>query len=168
MTKTKEKLLQVLQQHFDPTIQRICNRLQKISPSHYEIIDFERHQEREEEFLKLICSAVERQDDEMLKKYMVNLANIRHNEGYTLAEVQQALDAIETELWHTVRTSGQSGEEIIDMLFELRTLMNLLRNQFAFSYAEKQVDVQKRMARLKERFFIYRHDRQDLESKNSH
>ncbi|MDZ7370522.1 MAG: hypothetical protein ONB12_05045 [candidate division KSB1 bacterium] len=166
MNRTKEKLLQILRRNFDQTVTRICNRLQKIRPSHYEIIDFERHQEREEEFLNLICNALEKDDLDSLKKYMAELANIRHNEGYTLEEVQKALDAIEEELWQTISRSGEPCEEIVAMLHEMNRLMVCMRNQFAVSYAAKQVDVQKRMARLKERFFIYRHDRKDLESQN--
>jgi hypothetical protein len=166
MTKQKETLLQVIRENFDQTILRICNRLQKISPSHYEIIDFERHQEREEEFLKQICDGIERENDELLKSNMVQLANIRNNEGYTLAEVQKAFDAVEEELWYTLTHCGRDNGEIIELLHELHQVMTLMRNQFAVSYADKQIDVQKRMAKLKERFFIYRHDRKDLEAKN--
>lgn len=166
MTKQTETLLQVIRENFDQTIIRICNRLQKISPSHYEIIDFERHQEREEEFLKQLCDGIERESDDLLKNNMVQLANIRHNEGYTLAEVQKAFDAVEEELWYTISNCGRDNREIIDLLHELHLAMTLMRNQFAVSYAEKQIDVQKRMAKLKERFFIFRHDRKDLEDKN--
>ncbi len=95
---------------------------------------------------------------------MTELADVRHNEGYSLAEVQQAFDAIEKELWQTVCGSAYEPRQVIDMLWELHRLMTTMRNQFAVSYAAKQVDVQKRMARLKERFFIYRHDRRGPES----
>ncbi|RPI01143.1 MAG: hypothetical protein EHM72_07270 [Calditrichaeota bacterium] len=167
MIPTKENLVQVIKADFDQLVIRICNRLQKISLTHYENIDFERHQEREEAFLSLICDALADQNDEPLKNHMIELANIRHNEGYALAEVQSAIDTIEDELWDTVIACGRPPDIIINMLHEVHRLMVLMRNQFAVSYAEKQVDVQKRMAKLKERFFIYRHDRQDLEKEKS-
>jgi len=167
MKKIYPILLKVVETNFDNTVNRICNRLQKISPSHYEIIDFERHQEREEQFLSLICDALRNEDVGILEKHMISLADTRHNEGYTLKEVQSAIDAIEEELWHTIVHSGYENHDIIDMLFECHRMMVRARNQFATSFAEKQIDTQKRMNKLKERFYIYKHDRIDLEDKSS-
>lgn len=163
---TKQDLLDVFEHNFDDAVMRVCNRLQKISGSHYEIIDFERHQEREEYFLQLICDSLSEDDPSILKQHMIELANTRHNEGYQLDEVQTAIDVIEEELWHSIVQSEYSYQRILDMLFELHRIMVMVRNQFAASYAQKQIDAQKRMNALKERFYIYRHDRKDLDDES--
>ena len=163
MPNSKQDLLDVLDRTFENTVMRICNRLQKISSSHYEIIDFERHQEREEHFLRLICDALEEDEPGILKQHMIELADTRHNEGYQLDEVQTAIDIVEEELWKSIVESGYANDRILDMLFELHRIMVMVRNQFAASYSQKQIDAQKRMNALKERFYIYRHDRKDVD-----
>lgn len=166
MLKAKKNLAQLIEEHFDEIVNHICNRLQKISPSHYEVIDFERHQEREEDFLNLIITTLKKNNNRAILDYITELANTRHNEGYSLHEVQQAINIIEEELWQSIIKSKWEKASIIQMLFECHRLLVLIRNQFAQAYLDKQIEFQKRMNELKERFYIYRHDRKDVTDKD--
>jgi len=155
-------ITKIIDTFFDETIIRICNRLQKIAPSHYEIIDFERHQEREEEFLRLLQDSFEKQHTDKVKEYMNNLAALRSKQGYAISEVQQAIDIIEEELWHTLINSGEDSQQVISMLYECHQLFTLIRNEFACAFVESQTTMQKYMTSLKERFYSYRQNRQDV------
>lgn len=165
MPKPKTNLSKVIDAYYDETIDRICNRLQKLPRSHYEIIDYERHQEREEEFLDLIKHSLDKDNDRSLIKYMQELAQTRSNEGYTLDEVQRAIDIIEEEWWRTIIHCGWNKNDIIEMLYICNRMFTLIRNKFATAYLETQQQVQKPMDELKERFFSYRHDREDRSEK---
>jgi len=167
MPKADDKLFALLDAYYDDTVGRICNRLQKLSPSHYENIDFERHQEREEEFLDLLKKVLSEQDWDALRTYVENLAEKRSNEGYSLKEVQQAFDAIEDEIWETIKKSGQTKNDLIAILRTCRNLFNVARNEFSRAFLDKQITHQNKMNTLKERFYLYRHDRKNLPDDDS-
>lgn len=166
MPNPNADLINEIRKHFDEIIIKICNQLQKLSPSHYENIDFERHQEREEVFINEVQQFLKKNEPTELLDYIRELAEKRSNEGYTLQEVQHAFDIIEIEIWHVITTSGKDDQTIINMLKVCRDLFALVRNKYAQNYLQEQLKLQKRMNELKERFYIYRHDRKDRSEDN--
>ena len=166
MQNPNNELIQEISAHFDEMVIKICNQLQKLSPSHYENIDFERHQEREEDFLNTIEHYLENNKSGEILIYIRDLAEKRSNEGYTLEEVQNAFDIIEKEVWCVITESDKKNKTMINMLRVCRDLFALVRNEFARIYLEEQLKQQKRMNELKERFYIYRHDRKDRSENN--
>ncbi|MDZ7722900.1 MAG: hypothetical protein U5R06_08845 [candidate division KSB1 bacterium] len=162
----KTELIEEISAHFDEMIIKICNQLQKLSPSHYENIDFERHQEREEDFIHKVEHYLKINEPDDLLSYVRYLAEKRSNEGYTLEEVQQAFDIIEKELWRVITESSREHKDMINMLRVCRDLFARVRNEFARTYLKEQLKLQKRMNELKERFYIYRHDRKDRSENN--
>ncbi len=159
---TNSNLKRVIKEHRDDLINRICNKLQKMSESHYEIIDFERHQEREEEFLDIMLKVIADCDDKPLIQYMENLANKRSNEGYTLEEVQKAIRIFENEFWSMLTTCYPLSEELVELLTECNRAFAVARDNFAKYYVSKTLDIQNELNTLKERFYIYKKDRKDF------
>ncbi|HPG39549.1 MAG TPA: hypothetical protein PLP19_00175 [bacterium] len=162
MTVANNKLYEVIEKHKDELITEICNRLQKLSSSHYEMIDFERHQEREEEFLDIIIKVIHENNERPLKIYMENLARQRSNEGYSLEEVQNAIRIFEEEFWDILVTHYPVSKELVELLTDCNMVFGLARDYFAQYYMDKTIAMQNELNSLKERFYKYKQGRKDL------
>ena len=58
MSHSKREFVNIIKERREELIDNVCNRLQKLLHSHYELIDYERHQEREQEFLDIILKSL--------------------------------------------------------------------------------------------------------------
>jgi len=164
MPDSNKKFIQAVLPHRDELIDRVCNRLQKLSRSHYEFIDYERHHEREEEFLDIILTALQENDYHLLLNYIEQLANKRSNEGYSLEEVQQAISIFEEELWNILTTYQPVREDLVEILHACNQLFGLVKDHMAKIYLEKTIKMQKKLDDLKEKFYTYRRDRKTKET----
>jgi hypothetical protein len=161
MQGLKIDLVAALNNHKDELIINVCKRLQQFSPSHYEVIDFERHQEREEEFLQVIHKALQEDDNHSLVEYMEDLAHRRSNEGYQLEEVQQAVAIFEDELWRALIASLPIQKELVDILAACNRAFGRAKDHLARGYLRKAMETQKELDDLSQRFYAYRHDKKD-------
>ncbi len=161
MPVSNNKLLEVIKKHKDELITKICNRLQKLSLSHYEMIDFERHQEREEEFLDILIKVICEDNNLPLKKYTEELAQKRSNEGYSLEEVQNAIRIFEEEFWNILVHHYPVSNELVELLTYCNRAFGVARDHFAKYYISRTIDMQNELNSLKERFYIYKKDRKD-------
>ncbi|MBN1999661.1 hypothetical protein JW935_19055, partial [candidate division KSB1 bacterium] len=111
-----QDLIQTIKDHKDELINNICNRLQNLTASHYETIDFESHEEREKAVLHSLLESLKASNTKVFIQYLQRIASIRSAEGYTLAEVQKAVRIFEEELWAILIKYQPVNERLVNML----------------------------------------------------
>lgn len=168
MQKSNEKLLETLQHHREELIDRVCNRLQKLSRSRYEVIDYERHREREEEFFDIVVESFQENNTQRLLNHMSDLAVVRANEGYQMEEVQKAIDIFEEELWNVLTTYQPKDAVLVEQLVLCNRIFCEAKNYFSRQYMKKVLQMQQSLSNLKEKFYVYRSDRRELSDQDSY
>ena len=155
-TTAKEFLINAIEEHKEELLVRICNRLQIFSPSHYEAISFEQHQEREELFLSVILQKLREDDSASLNHYIEFLVNQRSNEGYNLGEIEEAFDIVEDTLWEVLVKYWPLEQSLIQALSLIRKLFHETKNSFAQLFLQDALIAQKEFSKIRQKFDEYR------------
>jgi hypothetical protein len=155
MNPINNELVKTISEHQDEMIANVCNRLQKITKSHYEVIDYERHVERELEALNALVNSIETQDPVYFNKYIKDIGIIRSAEGYRLSEVQQALRIFEEELWRLLRKYLAAGEPLIKMLCVCNWIFGEAKDELARVYINRLLETELQVEGMQEKFFRY-------------
>jgi hypothetical protein len=148
-------LVQTIREHRDEMIANICNRLQKLAGSHYEVIDFDRLQEREETALSALVKSIETKDLLPLTRYIEETGTIRSSEGYPLSEVQNALRIFEEELWQMLIKYQPAEKPLIDMLALCNWIVGQAKDHLAQIYLKISLDKQAQLDALRDKFHNY-------------
>jgi hypothetical protein len=157
MPTVKEFLINAIEDHKEELITRTCNRLQTFSPSHYEVISFEQHQEREERFLNVILGRLREEDEsESLSHYIEFLVEQRSNEGYSLVEIEQAFDIVEDTLWEVLVKYWPLEQSLIEALSLIRKFFHETKNSFAQLFLRDALTTQKQVSKIHQKFAEYR------------
>jgi hypothetical protein len=155
MNPINEILANTLRSHQDELIANTCNRLQKISKSHYEDIDYERHVEREQISLDAFIKSIETNDPIPFSTYLQDIGNIRSSEGYRLSEVQDAVRIFEEELWLLLRKYLNAAEPLVEMLALCNRIIGAAKDHLAQAYLSKFLDTGDQVETLQKKFFKY-------------
>ena len=114
MPPNKENLIAAIEHHKEEVIDTVCKRLQKLSSSHYEMIDYERHSEREENFLNALLQGLRDETPESFLTFVERLSEQRSDEGYTLEEMFACVVGARlglSEVWRGWQQMGQTFRE---------------------------------------------------------
>ncbi len=161
---SNKDLVQTINNHSEELINNICNRLQNLTASHYETIDFESHEEREKAALNSFLASLEASKTKIFIQYLQKIASIRSAEGYTLAEVQKAVRIFEEELWDILIKYQPVNKSLVDMLVTCNAFFGEAKDNLAQVFMAQTQEKQKELDDLRERFYSYRHDKKDLDS----
>jgi hypothetical protein len=156
MNTVTEKLIRFIDDHRDDLVETTCNRLQKLYRSHYEVIEFDRHQEREIAFLAALVAALRDDDPELFYSHMEHIATERAQEGYGLDEVQDAVDTVQDTLWNLLRDTASHPDSQVEMLTLLNRLFRTAKNRLARVYLDRTTAVEKELDDLRQKFYRYR------------
>jgi hypothetical protein len=148
-------LVQTIREHRDEMIAKVCNRLQKLAASHYEVIDFDRLAEREETALNALVKSIETEDILPLTRYIEETGAIRSSEGYHLSEVQHALRIFEEELWHMLIKHHPAEKPLIEMLALCNWIIGQAKDHLAQIYLKISLDKQAQLDALRDKFHNY-------------
>ncbi len=162
MFDPRKNLIVTISQHKAELIKNVCNRLQKLERSHYEVIDFERHQEREEAMLNALLKGMEEADYFTFLDYMEKIAGMRSNEGYSLDELQNATTVFEEELWHILTKFVPIEPSLVDMLAICNRIFGKAKDHLARTYLKEAVETRKELDDLRKRFFVYQQEKKDV------
>ncbi len=168
MFDPRKNLIATISKHKAELIKNVCNRLQKLERSHYEAIDFERHQEREEAMLHALLRGVEDADYSTFLDYIEKIAGRRSNEGYSLDEVQNAVTVFEEELWHILTKFVPIEPPLIDMLAICNRVFGKAKDHLARTYLKEAMETQKELDDLRQKFLAYRQDAKGLTDSANH
>ncbi len=156
MNTVTEKLKQFIDDHRDVLVETTCNRLQKLYRSHYEVIEFDRHQEREIAFLAALVSALGENDPERFYNHMEHIAAERAQEGYGLDEVQDAVDTVQDTLWTLLINTSSLSDSRVEMLTLLNRMFRTAKNRLSRVYLDRTTAVEKELDDLRQKFYRYR------------
>lgn len=156
MSTAKQYLIKAIEEHKDELVERICNRLQKFSQSHYETIAFEQLQEREEMFLNVLLQTLRDDNSASFPLYVRKLVEQRANEGYSLKEVEEAFDIIEDTLWEMVVKYCPLEESLIEVLALIKELFHKFKNTFAQMFYDEALKAEKQFGEIRKKFAEYR------------
>jgi hypothetical protein len=159
MRDKNQKLIKLIQEQNKILIDNICSRLQNMTGSHYASIDFERHQDREQLMLEALVQGLAEENHQSFLNFVEQLAGKRSLEGYSLAEVLQAVDIFAQESWHLLARRQKPSRDLLEMLYEINQIFGQAKNLLATIFLRQAGGAQAELDRLKEKFFVYRHQR---------
>ncbi len=161
MPTARQYLSSAIEEHKEELVERICNKLQKFSQSHYETLAYEHHQEREELFLNVILQTLQDDQSESLPKYIQELVQQRSNEGYTLKEIEEAFDIVEDTLWEVLTKYCPLEQSLIEVLSIVKKLFHAAKNSFAQLFFQDALNTQKQFENVRRKFIEYRNERHE-------
>jgi hypothetical protein len=164
MNPSNKILVKIIHDHQDEMIANTCNRLQKISSSHYEVIDYERHVERELKALDALLKSIETKNCLHFNQYIEDIGTIRFKEGYRLNEVQGALRIFEEELWLLVKKYLAVEQPLIEMLSLCNWIIGEAKDHLAQVYLNKSLETGTQVEVLQEKFFKYITEKKEKEN----
>jgi len=150
-------LMETIQAHHDRLLSSVCGRLENLSQSRYEVIPFERHLEREEAMLTALLQALAGTDPSAFTGFIERIAGQRSREGYSLDEVQQALNIFEEELWAILIDTQAVTPELVAMLSLCNRLFGRAKDHLAQIFLHRTQNMQSELDDLREKFYHYSH-----------
>lgn len=156
MQATKKELIKAIEQHHDELIETACNRLQKLYGSHYEMIDYECHVEREEMFLNALLDGLRSQTPDSFLVFVDELSEIRSEEGYSLEEFQEAFNVVEDNLWDMLRTEYSGDDALVAMLLLISHVFRQAKDHLSRVYMNKALAAERELEHLRKKFRVYR------------
>jgi hypothetical protein len=157
MASPEHLLMDTIQAHRDRLLSEVCGRLEKLSQSRYEVIPFERHLEREEALLTALLQGLAGPDPSAFTGFIERIAGQRSREGYSLDEVQQALNIFEEELWSILIETQPVTPELVAMLSLGNRLFGRAKDHLAQIYLHRTQNMQSELDDLREKFYDYSH-----------
>jgi hypothetical protein len=152
----KENLINAIELHKEDVINTVCKRLQKLSSSHYEMIDYERHLEREENFLNALLQGLRDETPESFLTFVEHLSEQRSDEGYSLEEFQDAFNVVEDTLWDMLVTHFPHDASLIGMLALVSNLFRASKDRLARVFLQEALSAQRELENLRKKFRVYR------------
>ena len=156
MRTDKENLISAIEHHKEEVIDTVCRRLQKLSSSHYEMIDYERHVEREENFLNAFLQGLRDESPESFLTFVEHLSEQRSEEGYTLEEFEDAFNVVEDTLWDMLVTHFPHDASLIGMLALISKLFRASKDRLARVFLQEALSAQRELENLRKKFRVYR------------
>ncbi len=154
MPRDKENLIAAIARHKEDVIDTVCKRLQKLPSSHYEMIDYERHLEREESFLNALLQGF--RDEESFLTFVERLSEHRFDEGYSLDEFQDAFNVVEDTVWDMLETNFPHDESLVGMLAIVSKLFRASKDRLARVFLQEAFSAQRELEHLQKKFRAYR------------
>jgi hypothetical protein len=156
MPTDKENVITAIERHREEVIDTVCKRLQKLSSSHYEMIDYERHLEREENFLNALLQGLQDKTPESFLTFVEHLSEQRLEEGYTLEEFQDAFNVVEDTLWDMLVTHFLHDVSLVEMLAIVSRLFRAAKDRLARVFLQETLSAQRELEHLQKKFRVYR------------
>ncbi len=156
MTADRELLIRIIQQYRDELITTICRRLQQLHDSHYEVIDYECHVEREEQFLNALLDGLSQPTDIDFLNFVERLSEIRSDEGYSLEEFQEAFNIVEDSLWNILVREYGRNDAFIDMWSIMALEFRRAKDRLAQTFLDKAHSAERELEHLRKKFRVYR------------
>lgn len=156
MPTDKENLIRAIKQHKDELVETTANRLQKLGSSHYEIIDYERHLEREEAFLNALLDGLQEDPPDSFIAFVEALSEQRSEEGYKLEEFQDAFNIVEETLCDTLKKHFTPDASLVGMLTVGRKFLRLAKDHVARVYLQEALSAERELENLRKKFRVYR------------
>jgi hypothetical protein len=98
--------------------------------SHYESAGENVTRERLDELFSLVVSTVQTRDLARLSTFVEGLATDRFNEGFSLAEVQTAMNSLEEAMWHRI-VDAVPTDELPEAIGLLSTVLGFAKDTLA-------------------------------------
>lgn len=156
MPTDKEQLITAIERHKEELIATNCRRLQQLHDSHYEIIDYESHLEREENFLNAFLDGLRAGTPEPFLTFVDRLSETRSEEGYSLEEFQEAFNIVEDSLWETLVARYPCNESLVKMLSLVSKIFRMSKDHLARVYLNKALLAERELEELRKKFRVYR------------
>jgi transcriptional regulator with XRE-family HTH domain len=156
MPTDKEQLITAIERHKEELIATNCRRLQQLRDSHYEIIDYECHLEREENFLNALLDGLRAETPESFLNFVDHLSEIRSEEGYSLEEFQEAFNIVEDSLWETLVARYPCDESLVKMLSLVSRIFRMSKDNLARVYLNEAFSAERELEHLRKKFRVYR------------
>ena len=155
MFTVEQQLVNIILTHKDALIRQVCTRLEKLDQSHYEVIPYERHLEREEALLAALLQGLQEPEYTVFMAFIERIGGQRSNEGYALFEVQRALNIFEEELWRILTSTQPVDGDLVAMLSLCNRLFGRAKDHLAKIYHHQRQNVQSELDDLREKFQRY-------------
>ena len=156
MPTNKEHLIQAIKRYKTELIETAANRLQKLDSSHYEMIDYESHLEREEAFLNALLQGLREDPPVSLITFVEQLTAQRLEEGYSLEEFQEAFNIVEETLWDTLVKHFSCDASLVGMLTIGRKFFRTAKDHIARVYLREALLARRELEQLRRKFRNYR------------
>jgi hypothetical protein len=156
MPTDKARLITAIETYKDELVETTCRYLQKLHGSHYEMIDYERHLEREEAFLDAILQGLREETTESFLTYVNHLSAQRVEEGYSLQEFQTAFNVVADTLWNMLVTHFPPDDALVGMLALVNTLFRSAKDHLAQVFLQEALEAQKELEEVRKKFRAYR------------
>ena len=98
--------------------------------SHYESAGENVTRERLDELFSLVVSTVQTRDLARMSTFIEGLATDRFNEGFSLAEVQTAMNSLEETMWHRT-VDAVPTDELAEAIGLLSTVLGFAKDTLA-------------------------------------
>ncbi len=152
MGSAERQLVAAILSHKDELLHQVCSRLEKFSQSHYEVIPYESHLKREEALLAALLQGLTDDDPTIFISFVERVASQRSQEGYSLYEVQRALNIFEEELWRLLTTTQPVNSDMVAMLAVCNRLFGSAKDHLAKIYHQEKQQVQEELDDLRKKF----------------
>jgi len=156
MTPNRELLISIIEKYHDELIATICRRLQHFQDSHYEVIDYESHVEREERFLNALLAGLQNPADSNFLNFVEQLSETRSEEGYSLEEFQEAFNIVEDSLWNILVREYGRNNAFIEMWSIIAQVFRRAKDRLAQIYLDKALSAERELEHLRKKFRAYR------------
>jgi len=156
MPTDKENLISAIEDHKEELIDSVCKRLQKLSSSHYEMIDYEHHLEREESFLNALLQGLRDDTPELFLTFVDRLSEQRAEEGYNLQEFQDAFNVVEDTLGDMLVTHFPLDGSLVGILTIVSRFFRAAKDRLAQVYLQEALSAQRELEHLRKKFRVYR------------
>ena len=156
MTAGRELLIKIIQQYHDELITTICRQLQQLHDSHYEVIDYECHVEREEQFLNALLDGLRQPTEGDFLNFVQRLSERRSDEGYSLEEFQDAFNVVEDSMWNILVREYGHNQAFIEMWSIIAHEFRRAKDQLAQTFLDKAHSAERELEHLRKKFRVYR------------
>lgn len=109
--------------------------LQRVHGSHYEAAGEAFTRDRLADLFRLVVSALEARDLAAISSYSERVATERFNQGFDIAEVQAAFNALEAAAWSRV-VADVPADELAEAIGLLSTVLGFGKDALAREYVE--------------------------------
>lgn len=156
MTPDREQLIRIIESRRDELIATICRKLQCLSDSHYTMIDYESHVEREEAFLDALLTGLKDPASHNFLDFVKQLSETRSEEGYSLEEFQEAFNIVEDCLWDRLAQDYEHDDTFVSMLAITANIFRQAKDCLARIYLDKALLAERELEHLRKKFRAYR------------
>lgn len=128
--------LHVLLREAEPDVlDEAYSTLQRLHGTHYEVAGEASTRDRLSDLFRLVVAAIEARDLAAIGSYSEQVAVERFNQGFDIAEVQAAFNALESAAWSRV-VAGVPAEELAEAIGLLSTVLGFGKDALARKYVE--------------------------------